>query len=173
MTCPFPAVVLGSVDTLPRNKLPQGGQELTPELTLVPGNATISKNVTVTLGCQSNVKARLCRWSFIPAQDPESRKDPAPFSPMSKEQKQNGRVSDRDCSLRITRVQESHSGKWICALMPLTNQKKFLVSKGAHLTVLDFKKLAQKEKEEREKRRKELEEREMRWKKGKPNEIVP
>lgn len=131
--------------------------DLAPELTLVPANATISKNVTVTLGCKSNVKARLCRWSFYPASDPGERKDLAPFSPMSREQKQKGRVSDKDCSLRITRVSESHSGKWVCAVMPLANQKQFLVSKGAHLTVLDFRKLAEREKAFRERERKERE----------------
>ena len=35
-----------------------------------------------------------------------------------------------------------HSGKWLCALMPMTHEKTWLVSKSAYLNVIDYHALA-------------------------------
>jgi hypothetical protein len=41
-----------------------------PKLLLGPGNATVSSNLSVTLGCRANVAIRTCTWIFYPAGAP-------------------------------------------------------------------------------------------------------
>ena len=41
-----------------------------PKLYLGPGNATVSSDLSVTLGCKANVAVKTCSWTFYPDSNP-------------------------------------------------------------------------------------------------------
>lgn len=111
--------------------------EAPPRLVLAPANATVSEGVSVILGCKANTPVRTCHWAFYSSDAPLVRNDLAPFSPMSKHRRKNGRRDDADCSLDLDNIAMKHKGKWVCSLLPLRHGKMFLISKPAFLDVLD------------------------------------
>ncbi|TRY71227.1 hypothetical protein TCAL_06543 [Tigriopus californicus] len=110
-----------------------------PKLILAPANATISPNVSVTLGCKSNVPASQCQWAFYSTVEPEKRKNLTPFSPSSpnERKKQFGGRAENDCSLTIHKIAAKYDGKWICSILPVSGDQKFLISKPAFLHIYE------------------------------------
>ena len=104
-----------------------------PKLILAPANATVSTDVSVTLGCKSNVQAKMCQWFFAPASDPGTERELSPFSPTSK--KNRGFRQANDCSLTIKSIGEKYEGFWTCSVLPLTDQSRFMRSKPAYLRI--------------------------------------